>query len=308
MTGPVARLLEPVPAASGLAEPVLAIGRAVGGEPAVLGAVFAGGTRLTRRWVHGELHGDLPGLSTHLLVAHYGSGSAEAVWRTEGRRLESRMRAGTVTVIPVGQEGRWDTFGPIEVSQVYLPDDRLQSTAEALTAGNRVELLGRAAFADPVAARIMDLLSREDPVSDPSSRLFAEHAIDLLCLQLVRGHSTHAAIAAEQPRRGLAPWQVSKVTAYMRDHLDEEIGLDDLAAQLSLSRFHFGTAFRLATGRTPHDWLVSERIERARELLRDPRLAVTEIALSVGYQTPSSFAAAFRKVVGATPREFRRGL
>jgi AraC family transcriptional regulator len=92
----------------------------------------------------------------------------------------------------------------------------------------------------------------------------------------------------------------------MRDHLGAPIGLDDLAAVVGLSRFHFVTMFRKTTGRTPHAWLVSLRIERAQQLLADPRLPITDIALAVGYETPSSFAAAFRKVTGTTPTAFRR--
>jgi AraC family transcriptional regulator len=94
----------------------------------------------------------------------------------------------------------------------------------------------------------------------------------------------------------------------MREHLDEPIGLDELAALAGLSRFHFCTAFRQATGSTPYAWLVNLRIERARQLLAHPELPVTEIALAVGYETPSSFAAAFRKITGVTPSAFRRQL
>lgn len=289
-------------------DPVRAIGRVLDRAPIVLDAEFSGGTRLTKRWMHGELHDNLPAMNAHVVIAHYGNGASEAVWRTAKQRLASRLKANTITLIPSGYDGRWDLSGSIEVNQVYLPDARLQAAAEPLTDGRRVELLGRAAFDDPVAGRVMELLSRDAGEADPSARLFVEQAIDLLCTQLIRGHSSYKAIAKPGPRRGLADWQVRKVAAYMREHIDEEIGLDELAALVSLSRFHFITAFRLATGRTPHDWLVGERIERARALLEDQRLPVTEIALSVGYQTPSSFTAAFRKAVGATPSEFRRQL
>ncbi len=289
-------------------DPVRAIGRVLDKAPIVLDAEFLGGTRLTKRWMHGELHNDLPAMNAHVVIAHYGNGASEAVWRTGKQRLASRLKANTITLIPSGYDGRWDLSGGIEVSQVYLPDARVQAAAEPLTDGRQVELLGRAAFDDPVAGRVMELLSREAEGADPSARLFVEQALDLLCTQLIRGHSSYRAINVPAPRRGLADWQVRKVTAYMREHLEEEIGLDELAALVSLSRFHFVTAFRLATGRTPHDWLVGERIEQARALLADPRLPVTEVALSVGYQTPSSFAAAFRKAVGATPSEFRRQL
>ncbi len=94
----------------------------------------------------------------------------------------------------------------------------------------------------------------------------------------------------------------------MREHLDEPVGLDVLADLAGLSRFHFCTAFRQATGATPHAWLVQMRIERARQLLADPALPVTDVALAVGYETPSSFAAAFRKLTGVTPSAFRQRL
>ncbi len=292
----------------GLVGSVRAMSRILDRAPAVLDEALAGETVLTRRWSHGELHDSLGGLDTHVLMTYYGPASREIVWRTEGRRIETRTKAGTLTVIPFGHDGRWDIGGSLEVSHVYLPDARLQAAARDLAKGGKVELLGRVAFQDPTAGRLLEILSAEASLSDPPSRLFVEQAVDLLCTQLVRGHSTYGSIAVEAPRRGLADWQVRKVTGYMREHLDEEIGLDELAALLSLSRFHFGTAFRLATGRTPHDWLVGERIERARELLRDPLRPVTEIALAVGYQTPSSFTAAFRKVLGVSPSEFRRRL
>ncbi|MDH2211649.1 AraC family transcriptional regulator [Agrobacterium sp. GD03643] len=122
----------------------------------------------------------------------------------------------------------------------------------------------------------------------------------------MRAHSSVNALEREAPRGGLADWQVRRVTRYMQEHLGEEIGLDELAALVSLSRFHFCTAFRKATGHTPHNWLVALRIEEARRHLNERMLAVTDIALMVGYQTPSSFAAAFRKLVGMTPSEYRR--
>jgi AraC family transcriptional regulator len=64
----------------------------------------------------------------------------------------------------------------------------------------------------------------------------------------------------------------------------------------------------VATGHTPHEWLTVQRIQRAKALLANPQLPITEIALTVGYQTPSAFAATFRKIAGVTPTEFRRSL
>jgi AraC family transcriptional regulator len=121
------------------------------------------------------------------------------------------------------------------------------------------------------------------------------------------GSSAPAARArSELERQGLAHWQVRRVTAFMREHLEREIGLDELASVLKLSRYHFCTAFKQATGQTPYEWLTLERMRRARELLADPALSITQVAYAVGYKTPSAFSAAFRRTTGMTPSQVRR--
>ncbi|HWK63689.1 MAG TPA: AraC family transcriptional regulator [Rhizobiaceae bacterium] len=275
--------------------------------PPVVEEDFREHTRLTGRWGHGELHDNLGGMEGHVIITYYDP-PQEIVWRRGAERLAGTTRSGTITIIPEGQEGRWDIAGPIGVSHVFLPRERLANSAEQLIGGKPVELLARVGFHDPAAARIMELLGREAAVADASSRLFVEQATDLLVTQLVRGHSSFGAIEPPAPRRGLAEWQVRKVTGYMREHLDEPIALDELAAIAGLSRFHFCTAFRQAVGKTPHQYLVGLRIERAQKMLADPELPITEIALSVGYETPSSFAASFRKMTGMTPGAFRLSL
>ncbi|HEU4651870.1 MAG TPA: AraC family transcriptional regulator [Croceibacterium sp.] len=276
--------------------------------PVALSERLGGDTLVTGRWTHGALHDALPGMPAHVIIAHHSNGT-EIVLRTgEGARARAQTRPGTIVIIPAGHDGRWDINGGVDVSHVYLTPQRLQASGELLTNGRAVELLDRLCFADPQIAHILTLLSDERANADRSARLFLEQAIDLLCTQLVRAHSSFSALPDPAPKRGLADWQVRRVTTYMCSMLEQDIGLDELAALVNLSRFHFCTAFRLATGQTPHQWLTSLRIARAKEMLADPLLPVTEIALCVGYQTPSSFAASFRKLVGASPSDFRRAL
>jgi AraC family transcriptional regulator len=282
-------------------------GRILDAPPVLAHTVLRGETLLTKRWTHGELHGYLPPFASHIMIAHYGV-DQEIVYRNGRSRMASRTRPGSITLIPLGHEGRWDLAGRTDVSHVYLGNERLQECADLLCRGTGLELLDRVGFEDFSAARIMEILARDAETSDPSGHLFVEQAVDLLCTQLVRAHSTWSCLADASPRRGLADWQVKKVTTYMRDHLHEDVGLDELARVVNLSRFHFCTTFRLATGRTPYEWLVRERIHRACELLRNPALTVTVIGLEAGYGTPSAFAASFRKVMGFTASEYRRCL
>jgi AraC family transcriptional regulator len=277
-------------------------------EPPVLTSeVLRNDSRLTQPWAHGGLRFDyMRGMSGHVVVACH-SGEHAISWRVENRGIASRTSPRAFTLIPEGYDGHWEIGGPVVVSHVYLTQQRLEECADALIGDGRpVELLPRVGFEDPSAADILQILAREGSRGSACSLLFVEQAIDLLCIRLIKGHSSREAFPLDTRPGGLAAWQVSRVTAYMREHLAKPIGLDELAGLVGLSRFHFCTAFRHATGYTPHAWLVLQRIARARDLLKDPALSITEIALAVGYQTPSAFAARFRRIAGITPTECRR--
>lgn len=269
--------------------------------------VLRGDTRLTCKWVHGGLNNYQRGITGHIIVGCH-QGEEQISWKVERKRFTSRTHRKGFTLIPEGHDGHWEIGGRVVVSHVYLTQRHLQACADEVAGGGNVEMLVRVAFEDPAVAGLLSILGDEATRDSESSRLFVEQAIDLLCLRLVRGHSSLDALPTPAPRRGLAEWQVRKITAYMRDNIDRTLGLDELAALVQLSRFHFSTAFRRATGYSPHRWLTGQRMARACDLLADPSLSVTDIGLAVGYETPSAFAASFRKAMGVTPSVYRCNL
>jgi len=286
-----------------------AMARILDRPPITMSEGLRGDTLLTGRWQHGPVHDTLAALPAHVIVAHHGGYGDMTLKAPGGINIRARSRQGTMVIIPKDQDGRWDIAGNSDVSHVYLTHERLASTALEMTNGRDFDLVHRVAFEDPTVVHLVTMLSNEAMAAERSSRLFVEQALDLLCTQLVRGHSTFGALPDPAAKRGgLADWQVKRVVTYMRSRMEEEIGLDELAAVVHLSRFHFCTAFKKATGRNPHETLTMMRIARAKELLADPDMPVTEIGLCVGYQTPSSFAASFRKTVGMSPSDFRRTL
>jgi AraC family transcriptional regulator len=105
--------------------------------------------------------------------------------------------------------------------------------------------------------------------------------------------------------RALQKWRLRRVEEYVETHLSEKISLSDLAAVAGLSRMHFASQFRAATGLRPHEFLLRRRVQRAQELLRGGAIAIFEIALSVGFQTQAHFTTVFKKFAGCTPSQWR---
>ena len=84
-------------------------------------------------------------------------------------------------------------------------------------------------------------------------------------------------------RGGLPPRAVRRVREYIETHLEETISIQALADIAGLSMFHFARAFKQSEGMTPHEYLVHCRVQRAKDLLTDSKLALSEIALASGF-------------------------
>lgn len=86
---------------------------------------------------------------------------------------------------------------------------------------------------------------------------------------------------------------------------DLPLNLDEISSKACFSRYHFLRLFRQAFDKTPHQYLVERRIERAKELLRAPDLSVTDVCFEVGFQSLGSFSSLFHKTVGHPPITYR---
>ncbi|MBX7481609.1 helix-turn-helix transcriptional regulator [Qipengyuania qiaonensis] len=150
--------------------------------------------------------------------------------------------------------------------------------------------------------RLLDLLWTEGAAGSPAGSLWADGALLQLAATLLR-------LSTGQPRThrgGLAPWQVRRALEFMDAKLDGDPGLTDLANEVGLSPSHFGRAFKSSVGVTPQRWLAERRMDRAKELLADRSLGLTEIAQCVGFAGQSAFGAAFKRITDLTPSDYRR--
>ena len=107
-------------------------------------------------------------------------------------------------------------------------------------------------------------------------------------------------------RGGLAPWQLRRAYDFIDANLGNDPSISEVAEQCELSSGYFSRAFKHETGHSPHQWLMKRRIDRAKELLREPELQLAEIAQTCGFVDQSHFARVFSQREGCSPGRWRR--
>lgn len=137
--------------------------------------------------------------------------------------------------------------------------------------------------------------------------LFRHQLTDLLATRILAAH-VGSPTAIQALIGGLSPTALRRAIDRLRSESDSDVSLAMLASDAGLSRFHFCRAFKESTGLSPHAWLRQYRLEQAMNMLRDTDDSVVSIAAALGYASQTAFAAAFRKLAGVTPSDWRRRL
>ncbi|MGY4286732.1 AraC family transcriptional regulator [Bradyrhizobium sp. LM2.7] len=255
-------------------------------------------------WRHDPLHDIVGPMADHVIMA-FPEGPARFERRSGKEFVTGTARGGTVTVIPAGSSSRWDIYQPLNVVQLYLPQSTLVRVAAEAGTTAPGDLVERTAHPDPVTSRL--LLSAADALEGSAAldSLFRHQLTDLLATRLLSSY------AGSPPKSrpvigGLSPRILARAIERLRSDADADISLSALASDAALSRFHFCRAFKESTGLSPHAWLRQHRLEQAMKMLRDTDDSILLIAAALGYSSQTAFAAAFRKLTGETPSDWRR--
>jgi AraC family transcriptional regulator len=255
-------------------------------------------------WRHDPLHDVVRPMADHVIMTF----PAEPVRfeRRDGKAYVNGMtRPGTVTFIPAGSTSRWDIYQPLSVLQLYLPQTTLNRVAQEAGTTAPGDLVERTADPDSITSRL--LLSAADTLEGSAAldALFRHQLTDLLATRLLSAYA--GSPATFQPvMGGLSPRVLGRAIERLRSDSDADVSLAALAADAGLSRFHFCRAFKESTGLSPHAWLRQHRLEQAMSMLRNTDVSVVSVAAELGYSSQTAFAAAFRKLTGESPSDWRR--
>jgi AraC family transcriptional regulator len=228
-------------------------------------------------------------------------------WQIEGvargRVQRQTLFHGGMTLVPMQciHWGAWNQ--PHRGLSICLKPELLTRNAAELLALDQVELLPQKPLYDPLILQMGLALKADLESHRPAGRLYAEAMATALATHILRNYSAHS----HQSVRclgGLSPTQLKLVTDYINDHLDQDLSLEELAGIVRLSAYHFCRSFKRSTGLTPHQYLIRQRVERAKLLLKNGNVAIAKVAVACGFTHQSHLNRHFKRLTGMTPKNF----
>lgn len=273
-----------------------------------------------RRWqgvaaeVRSHPAGDLPAIvpaQMEITLAIRRSPDAHVSRKGAGIRQRTPVEAGTIWLCPVGVgEDDIHISAPLdEILHIYLPAERFETLAglygDARIRADTVRYL--AGVEDPLLAQIGLSIHQELIRESSAGRMMVEAAALALTARVAQAYGHDRPDTRVRPATETAgPDRIDRAVAFIRDNLERDLSVAEIAAVACLSPFHFSRMFKRVTGRTPYAFVSEERLARARRLLNDTKIPLVDIALSSGFSSQGAFNTAFKRVIGKTPGEYRQ--
>jgi AraC family transcriptional regulator len=216
----------------------------------------------------------------------------------DGRRIDHAF-AGNLALFPADME--IDGEFRLDVSAVEYTVVFFQTPFVETRGGNCLDR-AKLGFKHPLIARGLEELCQEAQDPDTTFDMLAEGWAIQTMAHL---HRVGDRRSSELAKGGLSASSLRRLDEYVTDNLDRPISLADLSNVTGLSKRHFIRAFAESSGQTPHRYLVSQRIEKAKQLLANSTGSITEIGLAVGFSHAQHFSNKFKALTGLTPSRYR---
>jgi AraC family transcriptional regulator len=196
---------------------------------------------------------------------------------------------------------------PFDGIRMYLPQALLAECFEEThkrPAPALTTLTDPSMMADATIAKLLLLLYEWDSCATPFVPSFVDGISLAIAARLIQIDSLHRGRATVS-REALAGFRLKRVMDYVSHNLHRPIYLAEFANVAGLSRMRFASQFRAATGFTPHEYILRQKIGRAQEILVASRESIISVALGLGFRSQTHFSTVFRKYVGGSPARWR---
>lgn len=216
--------------------------------------------------------------------------------------LGGRVNAFSGCIVPANHEHYYSGHGHNRQLIFDLPED-----APALTGENHelVALFDAPRFFGLDNALRHYLAFMESELAQGFDAVTNSFQQDRLAATLLGSLKARLGTAADASQRRL---DLTRIKRFIRQHLADDLRVADLARLACLSEAHFSDCFRAQTGLSPWQYVKSQRLHAARQLVLQSRLPLTDIALQTGFANQSALSHAFRRSYGLSPRKLRQGV
>jgi AraC-like DNA-binding protein len=194
---------------------------------------------------------------------------------------------------------------PFDTLVLYITQASLDEVAYAHRSPRVENLSWPHGTFDPIVHHIGQALLSSLEQPDHVSKVFLDYVLQALNCHFVRFYGG-VAISVRHFRGGLSPWQKRRATEFLEANLDGNIPLQKIAEECEMSVSHFARAFKSTFRKPPHTWLTERRVERAKDLMRNSRLPLADIANRCGFADQSALNRSFKRIHGMSPGIWRR--
>ena len=245
-----------------------------------------------------EISGDYHLLSISLKPTEF------SIWFGATSIPRKQVFPGTIQVTPPAAPARIVYHKPYDSLHLFMKNALLKEFFQwsyGKSPIGEVMLRDPSYALDPEIGRLGVALSAADELGDAYGELYADSLSLAIIARLFALYVEKPASTPQRNVRGLANWRLKRVFDFMESHGDGPVTLADLARIAGLSRMHFAAQFRKATGLRPHEYLLQQRVEKAKIMLATSSLPIAEVALTVGFNSQSHLSGVFKRLTGMTP-------
>jgi AraC family transcriptional regulator len=231
-----------------------------------------------------------------------------AVYVDAKKVFEGKTQTGAIHLEKPGTEVRGIIRAPMSTLHVFVATRLLADFQEELGLRNSADppYLRNVHFKhDRSLAYLLKALSFERQGGNGMDQMVVESLCVAIVAHLLRRYSGKPLDDTVSRGAGLAPWRIRRVMDYIEANLAQSITLADLAHVVGLSRMHFASQFRLATGLRPHECVMTRRVARARQIMLHSDLPLISVAMAVGFESQTHFSRVFKRFTGFTPFTWR---